>query len=334
MKSLCAIVLALVVVGCQQQQPTVDPPAEKLPTFQSIPVNDPGIVEVAKQIDFDLSGTWNVSRFGTKLQPQKGERWETTWILRKPGGNRHNVWLSGDCMASGENCDVFRLVTVPIGGINNGDGQVLIWQRARGAPINFSINEQSFGMLRMTGNDGDGYLAVRAEGGEEVLVPVNEAARQQRDWARAQKSKQDAKEHFFPAPRLPPIDLNSELITAGELHARLIEVAARINAARINAANLYCRIETGVIGSKGDVLQAVLVTSDGAIPPRNAIWFGIGKRMILPQWYTHGNLAQGIPGDKLQEAWENRTPGVYKMVEPTDGFLNAAKEHGVKVELK
>ena len=247
----CIVLVALVALGCSQKSPELT--AEKLaelPTFRSIGVNQD--LEIAKPIDYDLSGIWDVSRFGTKKHPQKGERWEVKWNLRKANGNRHNVWFDRDCKSDG--CDVFRLLTVPVG---KGSGQVLVWQRLDGTVWNFSINEQQFGFLQMTGDDGDGYMAVRTEG--------------------------------------PP-------------------------------AKLTCRISDWSMTEDGDLFQATLLTSDNTT--HKAIWFEVGKKLLFPQWFTHGEEAQKLRGDKLQEAWEARTPGVYKMEPPPPAFTNDLKSFG------
>lgn len=123
-------------------------------------------------------------------------------------------------------------------------------------------------------------------------------------------------------------EMIGKLVTAT---AKSAEIDASI-IRRLDARLRYCRIETGTIVN-GEVERAVLVTSDGGAPPCNAIWFGIGKRMVLPEWYTHGDAAQSIPGNELQEAWEKRTPGVYKMTAPSSGFLAAVAPLGIKVEV-
>lgn len=138
------------LAGCGYRA-TTEPAVQKaiLPEFQT--------GEIAPPIDFDLVGTWEVMRFGTAEKPQKGERWETKWTLKKT--RRDDIWEERD------GPDVFRLLTVPCGPVT---GQILSWQRPDGTFWNFSINEQKFGFLMMTGEDGDRYMALRTEGGERA----------------------------------------------------------------------------------------------------------------------------------------------------------------------
>ena len=257
------LVGVLIVLGCGQKTPelTVEKFPE-LPVFRSIPVNEPGIVEVAKPIDFDLAGTWSVSRFGTKHQPQKGDRWEGTWKIGKRTSQRLRIWPEDDC--KGHGCEAYKLLTVPVGDGSLRSGEVLVWLRV-GERRYFSINEQRFGFLQMTGDDGDGYIAVRTEGDE------------------------------------PP-------------------------------AKLTCHISDWSMTEDGDLFQATLLTSDNTT--HKAIWFKVGKKLVFAQWFTNGKEAQKIRGDKLQEAWDARTPGVYKMKPPHPAFVDDLKTFGKEVELK
>lgn len=91
-------------------------------------------------------------------------------------------------------------------------------------------------------------------------------------------------------------------------------------------AKLTCRISDWSMTEDGDLFQATLLTSDNTT--HKAIWFKVGKKLVFPQWFTHGKEAQKLPGDKLQEAWEARTPGVYKMEPPPLAFTNDLKSFG------
>lgn len=62
----------------------------------------------------------------------------------------------------------------------------------------------------------------------------------------------------------------------------------------------------------GSLDEIRIVTSDGV--QGKLIWMSVGKKAMLPEWFTHGNDAQKIRGGKaLEQAWKDRVPGVYKM---------------------
>ena len=63
----------------------------------------------------------------------------------------------------------------------------------------------------------------------------------------------------------------------------------------------------------GQPKRRVWINSNDGVVAADLVWFNIGKTVVLPKWFTSGKDAQKISSDKLQEAWEKRTPGVYKM---------------------
>lgn len=109
----------------------------------------------SKQVDFDLVGTWKVSRFGTPERPGKKGRWEAHWHLSKIN---HPLWTDRDSRAF--------LSLIPVE-VNGKPAEFLKWEKPDGSVMKFSINEMDFGVLTMTGDDDELYLAVRTEGGEE-----------------------------------------------------------------------------------------------------------------------------------------------------------------------
>lgn len=104
----------------------------------------------SKPISWDLTGTWSVLRFGTKENPGKLGRWGCEWHLE---AINRTSWRD----SNGQGDLHLSRPDTP---------QTLIWLRPKGPPWYFSINEQSFGNLMMTDDDGERYHAVRTEGGE------------------------------------------------------------------------------------------------------------------------------------------------------------------------
>jgi hypothetical protein len=152
-----------VLFGCGQREapsptPTASPVIEpevkhstsdelkKLLEFQGKPAD--------KAIDFDLVGNWNVMRFGTPERPSKGGRFDGRWHLKPffPFSTKlkANRW-------SNNGTDAGHLV------LKTAMPQILEWYKGDKSMLMLSINEQSFGLLMMTGSDGDGYMAVRTD---------------------------------------------------------------------------------------------------------------------------------------------------------------------------
>jgi hypothetical protein len=148
---LFSLLLLCLLAGCSND-PTTEPPAPTLRHFKSTkpPPVPPFRGEAAKVlIKWDLAGDWTVSRFSSKEKPGKLGPWEARWALRKvktPGS-----WTWDDEHGQGH----FLLT--------DRRPQMLIWDHADGTTWYFSINEQSPGLLVMTGNDGERYKAVRSD---------------------------------------------------------------------------------------------------------------------------------------------------------------------------
>ena len=157
MRLVCLIVVCL-LAGCSSSPPT-SAPTPKQPDAVSTFFGTPA----KKRIDWDLSGTWNVNRFGTEKKPQKGDRWEAKWMLKEAHGNRQQTWL--DRNSGG----VWRLVGFPIDNVKGVTkfADVLVWDQANGERMCFSINDQRFGYLEMTDEHGEQYMAVRTDGPDE-----------------------------------------------------------------------------------------------------------------------------------------------------------------------
>jgi hypothetical protein len=106
-----------------------------------------------KPVDYDLTGTWKVWLYETPERKSKRERWEATWLLvKKPEG----YWVDGNGQGS------FRLENV-YGLQEPGVPQYLHWTKPNDTAVYFSINKQSFGLLRMTDEEGEEYMAVRTD---------------------------------------------------------------------------------------------------------------------------------------------------------------------------
>jgi len=125
-----------------------EPPAEFNPLPKPPPVLAPFLGEPTPEpIAFDLNGTWNVCRFTVSGKLSTTERWEAKWRLRRFG---FLVWM--DDNGQGE----FKLLT-------ESPPQQILWVKSDGTRFWFSINEQSFGFLMMTGSDEERYMAVRSD---------------------------------------------------------------------------------------------------------------------------------------------------------------------------
>lgn len=74
----------------------------------------------------------------------------------------------------------------------------------------------------------------------------------------------------------------------------------------------YARIVAWSLDDKGK-LNEVYILADGDADTHKLIWMEIGKKVILPNWYTFGKEAQALRSDKIEQAWNDGTPGVYKM---------------------
>lgn len=145
-------------LGCHKTEPvgfphvsTTERPPSPGPALELTPFHG----EPARPITWDMWGDWTLTRTERKDgQAGKGERFEETWHLQKREDNGILVWYD---KTRGE---TFTLIP----GLGKGDR--LRWRRYRGRIFDFSVNEQSYGMLVLTDQDGENYLAVRTEGGE------------------------------------------------------------------------------------------------------------------------------------------------------------------------
>ena len=144
--------LALLLIGCgASSSPLATTPVETPePKFKGEPAE--------QRVNWSLAGTWNVQRFGTAKNPGKLGAWETKWNIRQHEDHQgYFDPISGD---------EFWLSMTPVGETVNGVTRVadfLVWKQTNGKRWYFSINEQSFGLLMMTGNDDERYMAVRSD---------------------------------------------------------------------------------------------------------------------------------------------------------------------------
>lgn len=106
--------------------------------------------ERAEPVKYDLIGTWKVFHYIEEGGASRKERWEALWTLKKLS---HRMWADTNGQGHFDLCDA-------------SPGEQLKWSKADGSVVWFSINEQSFGLLNMTGDDGFRYMAIRTEGGE------------------------------------------------------------------------------------------------------------------------------------------------------------------------
>lgn len=114
--------------------------------------------KVAEPIKWDLWGDWEIVRTARE-DGQEGApgRWQESWHPRPREDKTMPLWLDP------QRGEVF--VLVPGNGKMTGDR--LRWRRYRGKIFDFSVNRQSYGLLVMTDQDGEIYLAVRQEGGDK-----------------------------------------------------------------------------------------------------------------------------------------------------------------------
>jgi hypothetical protein len=128
-------------------QPPPLPPVRKLkskpPSMPAFRGESPKML-----LKWDLSGNWTVSRISSKEKPGKLGPWEEKWTLRKVKTPAQLQWKEEH--GKGDFVLTDRLP------------QMLIWDHTDGSTWYFSINEQSPGLLVMTGNDGERYKAVRS----------------------------------------------------------------------------------------------------------------------------------------------------------------------------
>lgn len=151
----------LLLAGCSQHLP-ISTPTAPLPerVFQGTPAE--------MRITWDLAGIWDVSRFGTKENPGKLGRWEAKWVLKEMHVSINNEMCFEDENGEGEvylqrvespqRWDRTETSAPPLW-----KGDMLIWVKRDDTARYFSINEQSFGFLMMTGDDGEQYTAVRSD---------------------------------------------------------------------------------------------------------------------------------------------------------------------------
>jgi hypothetical protein len=140
----------LAVVGCQQT--TTTPPAARA---EPDPPLAPFVGKPAPAVTWDLWGDWTLTRTA-RADGKAGApgRFDESWHLRRREDKSKPVWTDPN---RGE---TFTLVP------GNGKGDRLRWRRYLGRVYDFSINRQSYGLLIMTDQDGENYMAVRSEGGE------------------------------------------------------------------------------------------------------------------------------------------------------------------------
>lgn len=112
-----------------------------------------------KPVKWDLSGTWNAWRYGTKEKPGKKGRWEAKWVLKEAHAAIDSEMVFKDQNGQGE-----FYIRRNTRGEGPWTGDLLVWAKPDGSWQAFSINEQSYGCLTMTGDDGEFYMAVRTDG--------------------------------------------------------------------------------------------------------------------------------------------------------------------------
>ena len=149
--------------GEMMGQPPVDKGDEPSPAFPPAPEDMPAFFGPlpGSRVDFDIVGEWDLMHYGTTEKPASKDGWKGSYTLeRKPDENF--VWQGKDG-AFGE----WALTTKPVAE----GGQFLIWKQTWKSPIPrvvFSINEFSFGMLKLTDSEtGELYLMIRREGGQD-----------------------------------------------------------------------------------------------------------------------------------------------------------------------
>lgn len=155
---LSFVLLILALAGCSDRPvlttPTAATSAEAdiANVFRGPPAD--------KRIGWDLAGTWSISRFGTKEKPGKLGRWEAKWTLVRMNAevSEHDY---RDENGQGKFWLGSALAPEKVGPDRVAD--TLVWQKPDGNRMVLSINEQSFGLLMMTGDDDEQYLAVRSD---------------------------------------------------------------------------------------------------------------------------------------------------------------------------
>lgn len=173
MKKIVAVLIVSFVAGCSSPATpttktlTVTSPEPTPFIDQPIP---PFVGKPTKSITWDLWGDWMISRFSdretradvndrdlfSRLEDGKelAGRFEESWHPRPRDDKSKLTWVDP---IRGE---TFTLIS------GDGKGDRLRWKRYRGRVFDFSINQQSYGLLVMTDQDGENYLAVRREGGD------------------------------------------------------------------------------------------------------------------------------------------------------------------------
>jgi hypothetical protein len=148
--------LALLLVGCAKPPTTTD----KLPiaqtvheTAEKVPPLSPFQGKRDKPITWDLWGDWHICNVETPGRTTHSPRWEESWHPRQRTDKSRLVWLDP---IRGE---LFAMFHTP-------QGDIIRWRRHRGRIVDFSVNEQHYGVLLMTDQDGESYLATRQDGGE------------------------------------------------------------------------------------------------------------------------------------------------------------------------
>lgn len=112
-------------------------------------------------VDFDLVGEWEAMRYSLpdRKTPSPG-RWQAKYTLCRDGSAGDLHWLD-------ENGQGYFSLTGAM-------PQHLVFTGGK-IERTYSINEWSFGMLKVTGDDGEQYLFVRREGGEGDLPKLEYA---------------------------------------------------------------------------------------------------------------------------------------------------------------
>jgi hypothetical protein len=146
-----ALIVLLAAQGCdfnrgKTKSSHEDPSPQERFVSMNLPKCDP--------VDFDIVGSWNVFNYVEEDEPPSSKtRFEANWHLE----NQNERWR-----------DKHGLGLFELAGKNP---EVLIWWRAEtaGGTMFFAITEQRFGIMFLTGEDGQKYMAIRTEGGEGLL---------------------------------------------------------------------------------------------------------------------------------------------------------------------
>jgi hypothetical protein len=106
----------------------------------------------AKRITWLLHGDWEIN--ATEREDGKpSERFKESWHIQKNKDKDSNIWY-----------DKYRGEKFTLHATEQGD--ILVWRRYLGREFHFSVHRSSYGVLTMTDQDGDHYMAIRTDGGD------------------------------------------------------------------------------------------------------------------------------------------------------------------------